>query len=710
MAPITLSVDEIEQKLDQVFAVEFSFLKTRHHAQTLASLHSEKQHYLLVWVERIATTNIQLAYQFIDQAVAVLDHMDKNVIEDWALHAMDTYDQAGLHKALDVIRNVNNFIHLNHQRTFGASYEDTASVLLHFVHGLYGRHLKIEETSSDNFDHPLAWTDTETLYLPALISQLNSREDNFLLYKITVTFLWAQIRFGTYRAKLQEALSQQKNYVSLLKLFHFLESIRLEACIQRELPGLYRDIQAIKSQLQNENTPAELTRLTTQLISPSATAHTSLQLACDNLSLAAQAKPLFYYGCMKPETVFQTMAARIEKEKALLRISLAELEEELNKNKSAPSKLNAELKRPEDDALEQASLEITLDEQPVPIPEHMRTLSQSILLDLDDIPDEYLEAAGPGEYDPNLFKPKEEDPDEVWKGTYHEEGAFLYNEWDFRRQHYRKNWCAMREKTITPIYDNFVRDTLNKYSGLIKHLRKTFEAMRDENRLLKRQSDGEDVDIDALVEALSDSCDGSEMSERLYTRMHKSERNIAVVFMVDMSGSTKGWINDAERESLILLCEALESLGDRYAIYGFSGVARKRCELYTIKTFDEYYNDEIKARISGIQPKDYTRMGFAIRHLSQLLNEVDARTRILITISDGKPDDYDNYRGQYGIEDTRRALIEARQMGIHPYCITIDETARDYLPHLYGPAAFTVIDKVQQLPLKVSDIYRRLTI
>jgi nitric oxide reductase NorD protein len=334
---------------------------------------------------------------------------------------------------------------------------------------------------------------------------------------------------------------------------------------------------------------------------------------------------------------------------------------------------------------------------------------KSILQDLGEIPDDYLVAAGDGEYDADYLKEEELSPDDVWSGTYHEEGAFLYNEWDFLRQHYRKNWCAVREKTVKPVYDDFVSQTKLKYSGLIKHLRKVFEAMRDEDRLLKRQVNGDGIDIDALVEALADSLDGSEMSDRLYTRMHRTERNIAVVFMVDMSGSTKGWINDAERESLIMLSETLETLGDRYAIYGFSGIARKRCEIYKIKEFEEPYNDEIKARISGIEPQDYTRMGFAIRHLSKILNEVDAKTRILITISDGKPDDYDNYRGEYGIEDTRRALIESKRDGIHPYCITIDTEAKEYLSYMYGAAAYTVIDDVRQLPLKVTDIYRRLT-
>jgi len=242
---------------------------------------------------------------------------------------------------------------------------------------------------------------------------------------------------------------------------------------------------------------------------------------------------------------------------------------------------------------------------------------------------------------------------------------------------------------------------------VVKHLRRKFEALRDENRLDKRQTQGDEIDLDALIEALADAKDGREMSDRLFVRLHRAERNIAVAFLVDMSGSTKGWINEAEREALILLCEALELLGDRYAIYGFSGTTRKRCEQFRIKTFDERYGDEVKARISGIRPQEYTRMGFALRHMTRLLNQVEARTRVLMTLSDGRPDDYfDVYRGQYGIEDTRMALLEASRTGIHPFCITLDRDARDYLPHMYGPARYIILDDVRQLPIKVTDIYR----
>ncbi|MDO8932524.1 MAG: VWA domain-containing protein, partial [Rhodocyclaceae bacterium] len=178
----------------------------------------------------------------------------------------------------------------------------------------------------------------------------------------------------------------------------------------------------------------------------------------------------------------------------------------------------------------------------------------------------------------------------------------------------------------------------------------------------------------------------------------------------DMSGSTKGWINDAEREALVMLCEALEMLGDRYAIWGFSGWTRTRCEVYCIKDFNDAYDATVHSRIAAIEAKDYTRMGPPIRHLTQLLRREPAKHRLLVTLSDGRPDDFgDEYRGQYGVEDTRQALLEARQAGVRAYCVTIDRHGADYLKHMYGPASYTVLDDVRKLPLKIADIYRRLT-
>jgi nitric oxide reductase NorD protein len=694
----------IEEILDQILEVEFSFRNTSSPAESLVQLPPDDLAFILDWIRRVASAHLELGYQVACHGARALEVMDQHMIEFWVLHVMDTYDRQGLRPALQAIHEVDDFICMQHARNHGAILEEEEAVLLGFLHGLAGRKLKISRGES-------VYTDTETLFLPPIQSLMPEAGDNFAYYKITCAYLWAQIHFGTFRVEFGEDAADE----SLVHLFHAMDSIRIEARLKEELPGLYRDIRRLNKILGAAPLPEKWREITER--------HRLAECAPEQIMILARSyrgrlspygmQP--YQGSLKPELAAGCMANRAQREKARFRVGLQKLLQEMEQGASQreggdPSDHHFGKRRRADDSRPEGfSIDLLLDDMPAPLPDQMSELLSSIIVDFGDIPDDYLEAAGPGEYDDKYLQDDDVSPDDVWSGTYHEVGAFLYPEWDFQRKHYRKNWCAVRERTVEPVYDDFVESTLEKYQGLTRQLRKTFEAMRDEDRLLKRQPDGEGVDIDALVEALSDQHQGREMSDRLFTRMHRSERNIAVIFMVDMSGSTKGWINQAERESLVLLCEALETLGDRYAIYGFSSLTRKRCELFHVKGLDERYSDEVKARISGIEPKDYTRMGFAIRHLSGLLKETDARTKMLITLSDGKPDDYDSYRGVYGIEDTRRALIEARRDGVYPYCITIDEEARDYLPHLYGPAAFTLVDDVRKLPFRVSDIYRKLT-
>jgi nitric oxide reductase NorD protein len=471
-------------------------------------------------------------------------------------------------------------------------------------------------------------------------------------------------------------------------------------------------MQALRGQLGQTPTD-DWSRLVRPLAGPAARVEDTLARLEEAWSLP-DPQTVCYQGRLAPALVAETMARRMEREKARFRVAIKYVADDMaerRKLRSAAGSDRASVRRAADASRPEGfRMELTVNGQLVAPPDEVQALMTSIMLDLGEIPEEYLVPAGPGEYDLSRYEQQTLNPEDVWSGTYHEEGAFLYNEWDHRRRHYRKNWCVMREHDVEPDDTGFYRRTLAKHRGLVKSLRRTFEMLRGEDRLLKRQRFGEDVDIDALVEAHADTRSGREMTDRLFTRMHREDRNIAVIFMVDMSGSTKGWINDAEREALILLAESLEILGDRYAIYGFSGWARKRCETYRIKDFDEPLSDAVKGRICGIRPRDYTRMGAPIRHLTDKFRDVDARVRLLVTLSDGKPDDYDpEYRGEYGIEDTRMALFEARREGVHPYCITIDTEGKDYLPHMYGAANYVVIDEVAKLPLKVSDIYRRIT-
>lgn len=705
MAQLQLTAAEMEASLHVWLETEFTYFKVEQLAAELTVLTRDEQDFILGWIRRIASTHITLAWQFGRRAPALLPRMERRLLEAWAVHTCDVFDRSGLQTALRVMEQVDTFDDAQHRNdAAGALFEDIAPVLGNFVCGLSGRRLRIEEGDA-------AWTDGERIVLPPLIAALPNLDDNFQLAKITVALLWAQTRFGSLRIDHAGIAARYADPERALTRLYALETLRLSARLARELPGLHRQMQRLRG-LLDPGLPAGWQRFEAALASDQATLDDSLALL-DAAYDEADCPQWSDQGCLRPEAIAAARAARLDKEKARLRIKLAELLEEhaaAQADSQAMPETPPALEVETRDENGRLDFEITLDGAPLAPPDTVKQLLTSVYLDFGEIPPEYLTPAGDGEYDANRVFDQPEDPDAVWHGTYHEKGAELYPEWDHGRQHYRKNWCVMREKPVTPTHDSFYRDTLDKYAGVVKQLRRKFEALRDENRLDKRQTQGDEIDLDALIEALADAKDGREMSDRLFVRLHRAERNIAVAFLVDMSGSTKGWINEAEREGLVLLCEALELLGDRYAIYGFSGTTRKRCELFRIKTFDERYGDEVKARISGIRPQEYTRMGFALRHMTKLLNQVEAKTRVLVTLSDGRPDDYfDVYRGQYGIEDTRMALLEAARTGIHPFCITLDRDARDYLPHMYGAARYIILDDVRQLPVKVTDIYRRIT-
>ncbi len=699
-----LSAAAIEARLDEHLDLVLSSRRTAAGpARELAAFSRAEQELVLRWVAVLAAAHAELAYQFASLAPRALRLMDEAGVEAWVRQAMDTYDGAGLYPAVAALREVEAFAERARARAAGLALEEVAGVLERYVRGLGGRPLKVEAGEAP-------WTDTETLHLPPVLGVLGDREGNFRLYKAMAVCLWAQCWFGTWRAPLVARLRGAG--AEAAALYAALEALRLEARLARALPGARRELDALAAALAVAPWPEPWPEAARRLAAPEATAADSLELALAWAGRVAPPPPRPWEGPPRPEAVAATLEARLERERRTLRRELAALAEEQRGAVPDPVRLEAApfaLERIEDPAAPEGfTFRLELDGQPIEPPEEVRGLLTSIVQDLGEIPEEYLVPAGPGEYDAGA-QPAGRDPRDVWKGMYHEEGAHLHDEWDYRRGHYRKRWCVLRELDVHPVRDGFVERTLRRHRGLVASLRRTFEALRGEDRLLRRQPEGEEVDIDALVEAYADAATGQEMTDRLFVRKRREERNIAVLFMVDMSGSTKGWINDAEREALVLLCESLETLGDRYAIYGFSGMTRKRCELYRIKRFDEPYSDEVRARISGIRPQDYTRMGVAIRHLTGMLREVEARTKLLVTLSDGKPDDFDGYRGTYGIEDTRMALVEARREGIHPFCITIDREARDYLPHLYGPANYVVVDEVRKLPFKVSDVYRKLT-
>lgn len=689
-APLTAR--ELRGKLDYLLGPVLSSRRSSAPlAEAMSKLDRPAQDFMLHWIEVIDRSNYEMAFQFAAAAPAALGSFDAATAEAWIIHAMDVYDRDGLHLGAQALRQFETFGR-QARETHAATFAEHARVLELFARGLAGRHLRLD-TAED------AGTDTETLYLPPRIALFPDKADNFAVYRILVALLWAQGRYGTWQADLAAACADYADPARAGRLLARLEGMRLEARLAGIYPGIARAMNRLRGHAHDPRCAG--------LTAANATVADSIRLLGRLYDAAEPPEPPWRFSLHAGAGAVR--AARLQRERSEFAAALAELMRQQPPPPEAAAaddgRFSIEAGAPSGD--EGRGFELRLDGQPLAPPPPLARLIESIMQDLGEIPDDYFaaaDAAGHAQRDDAAASGEEsaepgQDP-----------GVHYYDEWDCRRRHYRKDWCALRETDVLPADNGFVEAVLCRYRPQIVRLRRSFELLRGENRLLKRQTGGDDIDFDALVEGHADLKAGMELPERLLTRRLRNERNLAALFMVDMSGSTKGWINDAEREALVMLCEALEVLGDRYAIYGFSGLTRKRCETYRIKRFDEAYDETVRRRISGITPKDYTRMGAAIRHLSAMLNRVDARTRLLITLSDGKPDDYsDHYRGEYGIEDTRQALVEAQRSGIHPFCITIDHEARDYLPQLYGPVNWTLVDNVERLPLKVADIYRRLT-
>lgn len=308
-----------------------------------------------------------------------------------------------------------------------------------------------------------------------------------------------------------------------------------------------------------------------------------------------------------------------------------------------------------------------------------------------------------------------------------EEGevAFNYDEWDRELTDHRVGWCRVVEKKVKRGSRAFVDETRERYKGVMSSIRHQFQLLKPENLTrIVNELDGEDFDLNAVVDYFIDRRADGQPSERIYTKRLRRRRDVAVSFLLDQSSSTARTIGrhplqpythpgrriiEIEKEGLVLMSEALEAVGDVYSINGFTSEGRRNVKFYVLKDFDEHYSDEVMRRIGGITYQNNTRLGAAIRHATAKLEQQEARTRLLIVLSDGRPYDHDYGDARYAREDTREALVNAKVRGITPFCITIDRESEAELRDLYGEVGYTIIDDVLSLPERLPGIYRRLT-
>ena len=286
-------------------------------------------------------------------------------------------------------------------------------------------------------------------------------------------------------------------------------------------------------------------------------------------------------------------------------------------------------------------------------------------------------------------------------------------EWDYKKQVMQPDYCRLQEFVSPQAQPCELPPQLRRTA---RRLRSQFQALAPTRTWLKGQQDGEEIDLDAWVRQEADLLSGAHVDSRgIYRAQVNQQRDLACLLLADLSLSTDAYASDRARvidvirDSLFLFSEALSATGDRFAMYGFSSLKRGNVRFNRLKSFDDGYDSLARGRIQAIKPGYYTRMGAAIRQSSALLAAQPQRLRLLLLLTDGKPNDLDRYEGRYGIEDTRMALHEARQQGLRPFCVTIDSEANEYLPHLFGVGGYAVIRKPDDLPNELPLLYAQMT-
>ena len=341
--------------------------------------------------------------------------------------------------------------------------------------------------------------------------------------------------------------------------------------------------------------------------------------------------------------------------------------------------------RMEDDTFDENALYHAEDLDEITIGQKQANLSSRIKMDFDLQPDK------------TLMYP-------IGKGHY-------IDEWDYLKNDYLINYVRILPQVNTNIIP------IELPSRLKKTVRK-IQAELDLLKLDRIKNDnlpyGDEINIDSWIEYSSHQ-NKSMHHQKFYTTFEKKTRDMATLILADVSLSTESGITqevriiDVIKDSLIVFSEALEKLQDKFAIYTFSSLQNKKVYFTIIKNFKNKYDDLIRGRIDSIKPEYYTRMGAAIRESAKILDKQQSANKLLLIISDGKPNDEDRYDGRYGIEDTKKAIQEVKKKGITPFCITVDLDAKEYLSYLFGRDGFAVVRDGQKLPKVLTEVYINLT-
>jgi nitric oxide reductase activation protein len=614
-----------------------------------------------------------------------------------------------------------------------------------------------------------------SLMLPAKIDRFPSERENFDWYKVILTHQAGHAEFGTFEFSLRRAsqlfhdwrpslaeklpADQSTNDRQALRelfpdpllgmtIFDCVEDTRVDGKVLRRYPGIEPAYRQVALRVLAERPRLGALPLREALVeglvqaglgaTPLSAAPESLQTALaralEHLSLVNDARATVEDSAEAALRIYQIAAAlpNVVAENDCCHDQDHEHHQRRSDDEQTPDRLDDSVKDPEEipfKAPPEVEFRLQMDESLFDRKEQKSNADGQP-------PDDLIESEADG--------PLQRD----------EPFCYLYPEWDFRTGAFKDRWCRVRERIMDEGTSDFYTETLKEYRWLVSQVRARFEHFLPELfRKVTRRYDGEDVDLDQLVDRVVDLRAGATPSEKIYWRRERTQRDVAVALLLDMSATTNEYVQmeaaravrptlataqsysqylrqiasgidargkplrkrtiDIEKQATIVLLQALESIGDSYAVYAFSGSGRGSVEFHVIKDFTEPLSQRVARRVDGIAPAHATRMGAAIRHAVKKLEKVDAQTRLLFLVSDGRPYDRDYGRDandqDYAVNDTRQALREAARRKIRPFCLTVDKEGADYMRAMCADLPYEVVTRVEDLPISLLTAYPKIT-
>ncbi len=688
---------------------------------------------------KIFAQDKDLAIDYFSYSSPLLKDLDVSELEEWALNGICVFEEnPSLGRNYFSLRSKDSkdFI----EGLIGsAALSEIVNILRYYALGLSGvnfnilsrRMLQTEE--ENNTINPVIGG--KTIYLAPKINKCADFEDNFKIYKLSIMHEVGHAKFSSHKIKLEEAAGLmadiRRRYTTIKKrtslsgmqpegildiadvialfpnkvlagtILGVLEDARVEYRIIDNYKGVRSDLERIRYQmLLTRSAPkGKLEEFMESLLWVSTGHEPVYNIGKATKSLLDQASTLLN------DVIFQESSSILDSLDTTFRIYTV-LDEKLGPLSQTEYEVLKNLD------YRGVSIEVYAMKDPLSSRSHEDLIKNFI-------PVTEVELIAEDE------SPKEEKAKlqstyattKNWKIL----GSYMYNEWDAMINDYKADWCTVNEVEPFGMSSDYYKNASEQYRNEIARIKQVFNRMKPETfRRMKEQTDGTEIDIDAFIDALIQKRCGINPDEGLYLRWDKHERDVATLFLLDVSYSTHKMVNyegksilDVEKDSLIIMTHALESIGDKYAIYAFSGQSRDDVEYFVIKEFDEELSENVARRISLLEPVSNTRLGPAIRHSIRKLDKVDAKTKILVLLSDGEPFDTSRgesaYKERIAEEDTRIAIGEGNSRGIHFFCITVDSIPGKYLDNIFSGVGYTIIDDASSLPETLPGLYKRIT-